>query len=414
LSDATGTQKLFIIVLALAAIAFTVSMVLHSELAFKSALAGLKLWWEVVFPALLPFFIGSEILMGLGVVHFMGVLLEPLMRPLFNVPGAGSFVTAMGLASGYPIGAILTGRLRRQGLVSKTEGERLMSFSNTADPLFMSGAVAVGMFGMPELAAAIMLSHYTATLSVGLVLRFYGPADDITPKDDEESQGLMTKAFQRLYEARLEDGRPVGQLLGDSVRRSVNTLLVIGGFIILFSVILKILGAAQLTAAISGSLAFLLKPLGVNAATIPALVDGLFEVTLGCQTASGVNAPLAQQAMAAGAVIAWSGLSVHAQVASFINDTDMSILPFTLARLLHAFLAGFLTFKLISLPILAKITVVPVSIRFGIDGGPAGWLGFLGLATKAFLLVTAALLVAGALTWFWRSIRLIHLRIRVR
>jgi len=414
LSDATRTQKLFTIVLALAAIGFTVSMVLHSELAFKSALAGLKLWWEVVFPALLPFFIGSEILMGLGVVHFMGVLLEPLMRPLFNVPGAGSFVTAMGLASGYPIGAILTGRLRRQGLVSKTEGERLMSFSNTADPLFMSGAVAVGMFGMPELAAAIMLSHYAATLSLGLVLRFYGPANDITPRDDEKRQGLMTKAFQRLYEARLEDGRPVGQLLGDSVKRSVNTLLVIGGFIILFSVILKILGAAQLTAAISGSLAFLLKPLGVNAATIPALVDGLFEVTLGCQTASGVNAPLAQRVMVAGAVIAWSGLSVHAQVASFIDDTDMSIVPFIVARLLHAFLAGFLTFKLMSLPILAKITVVPVSIRYGVDGGPVGWLGFLGFATKVFFLMTATLLVVGALTWFWRSVRLVHLRIRVR
>jgi len=289
-----------------------------------------------------------------------------------------------------------------------------MSFSNTADPLFMSGAVAVGMFGMPELAAAIMLSHYAATLSLGLVLRFYGPANDITPRDDEKRQGLMTKAFQRLYEARLEDGRPVGQLLGDSVKRSVNTLLVIGGFIILFSVILKILGAAQLTAAISGSLAFLLKPLGVNAATIPALVDGLFEVTLGCQTASGVNAPLAQRVMVAGAVIAWSGLSVHAQVASFIDDTDMSIVPFIVARLLHAFLAGFLTFKLMSLPILAKITVVPVSIRYGVDGGPVGWLGFLGFATKVFFLMTATLLVVGALTWFWRSVRLVHLRIRVR
>ena len=44
-------------------------------------LTGLKTWWNIVFPALLPFFIASELLMSFGVVHFMGVLLEPVMRP---------------------------------------------------------------------------------------------------------------------------------------------------------------------------------------------------------------------------------------------------------------------------------------------------------------------------------------------
>ena len=53
----------------------------------------------------------------LGVVHMMGVFLEPVMRPLFNVPGTGSFVMAMGLASGFPIGAILTAELRSRNPV---------------------------------------------------------------------------------------------------------------------------------------------------------------------------------------------------------------------------------------------------------------------------------------------------------
>ncbi len=128
-------------IVAAIAIAFTVFMVLNPEPAFGAALRGLRVWWDIVFPALLPFFVGSEILMGLGVVHFMGVLLEPLMRPLFNVPGAGSFVLAMGLASGYPIGAMLTARLRDQDLCTPIEGERLMAFANTADPLFMTGVV---------------------------------------------------------------------------------------------------------------------------------------------------------------------------------------------------------------------------------------------------------------------------------
>ena len=49
-----------------------------------------------------PFFAMSEIMIGLGVVHFMGVLVEPIMRPVFRIPGEGAFAVVMGLASGYP------------------------------------------------------------------------------------------------------------------------------------------------------------------------------------------------------------------------------------------------------------------------------------------------------------------------
>ena len=77
--------------MALCAVFITIAMVQYPKPTFDAAIMGLNLWWTVVFPSLLPFFILSEILMGLGVVHFIGVLLEPLMRPVFNVPGIGAF-----------------------------------------------------------------------------------------------------------------------------------------------------------------------------------------------------------------------------------------------------------------------------------------------------------------------------------
>ena len=58
----------------------------------------MTLFLNVVFPSLLPFFILSELMLGLRVVHFIGVLFEPLMRPLFSTPGEGAFVLSMGLA----------------------------------------------------------------------------------------------------------------------------------------------------------------------------------------------------------------------------------------------------------------------------------------------------------------------------
>ncbi|MGQ0438264.1 nucleoside recognition domain-containing protein, partial [Bacillus sp. B-TM1] len=37
-----------------------------------------------LFPSLLPFFIIAELLISIGVVKFIGVILEPLMRPLLR------------------------------------------------------------------------------------------------------------------------------------------------------------------------------------------------------------------------------------------------------------------------------------------------------------------------------------------
>ncbi len=82
----------------------TVIIVFYPEIAFRASLDGLKLWFEIVLPALLPFFVMADLLMGLGVVHFVGSLLEPIMKPpLFKIPpGVGGFAVAMGLAGGYP------------------------------------------------------------------------------------------------------------------------------------------------------------------------------------------------------------------------------------------------------------------------------------------------------------------------
>ena len=91
--------------LAVLACILTVLIVAYPDISFQASLDGLKLWFEVVLPALLPFFIMAELLMGLGVVHFLGSLLEPIMRPLFRVPGAGGFCPGHGSCRGFSPGS---------------------------------------------------------------------------------------------------------------------------------------------------------------------------------------------------------------------------------------------------------------------------------------------------------------------
>ena len=69
---------------------------------FYAAISGLETWLRVVLPALFPFFAAAEVLIGIGVVDFIAVLLQPVMRPVFRCPGESSFIWAMSATSGYP------------------------------------------------------------------------------------------------------------------------------------------------------------------------------------------------------------------------------------------------------------------------------------------------------------------------
>jgi sporulation integral membrane protein YlbJ len=394
--------------LAFATVLVTVAMVQYPKDAFDSAIMGLNLWWTVVFPALLPFFILSEILMGLGVVHFIGVLLEPLMRPVFNVPGVGAFALSMGLASGYPMDAVITSKFRKNQLCTAVEAERLLSFTNTADPLFMFGAVAVGMFAMPELGATIALAHYLSSFLVGIVFRFHARGRDRqTPDEAAPAGNIVVRAFRALYNARQEDKRSIGQLLGDAVKSSMNTILLIGGFIIVFSVFLRIVSVVGLTGFLGTGFAWLLGAAGFSESLAPSLVSGLFEIDIGTMAAAQADAPLAEKVAVASAIIAWSGLSVHGQVASIVIESGIRMTPYVFGRALHAVFAAVITLLLLGAGKGASsVLSVPAAALQGGAGSPAFWLArFEQMAYVAVLFM--ALLLALSLTFqLCRELRL--------
>lgn len=327
------------LVWAATAVLLTLSLVLYPQQAFHAAKDGMSLFLNVVFPSLLPFFILSEIMLGLGVVHFIGVLFEPLMRPLFNVPGEGAFVLSMGLAAGYPMDAVITARFRKADMCTRVEGERMLAFSNTADPLFIFGAVAVGMFGMPALGMTLALAHYISAFLVGITFRFYGANERPAKPEAVRAGNILGRAVNSLVKARQEDGRPFGQMMGDAVTDSVKTLWMICGFIMLFSTMVKIIDVVGLYPIIALPFEIAFRFLSIDPSLIRAVVAGFFEIDLGTVAAAKAQSSLAQQAAIAGAIIAWSGLSVFGQVASVLTGTDIRMAPYVVARLLHAVLA---------------------------------------------------------------------------
>ncbi len=339
---------------------FIFSMVNNPKAVFEGATTGLNTWWNVLLPALLPFFIASELLMKLGVVHFIGMLLEPIMRPLFNIPGAGGFVMVMAITSGSPVNAMLTAKLRQEGVCTKNEAGRILSFTNFSSPFFMLTAVAVGMFSQPELGLIIAGAHYLANFSLGIILSFFGDKSRKSKNIISSPLQIIKQAFYILIKFQRKEKKTIGQLLGDAVATSVVMVINIGGFIVLFSVIIKLLSDAEAMVFITSALSFILAPLNFSSEVLASMAKGFFETTIGIETVTQTSAPQLQKLMTIGILLGFSGLSVIAQVITMIKDADIGLGLFFLSRLVQGGLAALFTVLLYNSERVATSSVLPV------------------------------------------------------
>ncbi|WP_106497727.1 sporulation integral membrane protein YlbJ [Lentibacillus sp. Marseille-P4043] len=311
--------------------------------ASEASIRGLSIWWESVFPTLLPFFIIAELLISFGVVSFIGVLCEPIMRPIFNVPGVGSFAWTMGMVSGYPTGAKISVHLRQEEQISQIEGERLVAFTNASSPLFIIGVIAGGLFNDPKLGLLLIVCHYIGNTLVGICMRFYGRSKK-TNKQSVEKKVSLKRAFHEMHQTRMSDPRPFGQVMGDAVINSVKTLVMVGGFIILFSVFTKLLYILNISPAIASVLKHLFQFLTLPVDLALPFLSGIFEITLGSQMLSNISIDnLLAQMVIVSFILGFHGLSVQAQVSSIIAKTDIRFAPYFFARFLHAVFASILT-----------------------------------------------------------------------
>ncbi|GAW32519.1 sporulation integral membrane protein YlbJ [Carboxydocella sp. JDF658] len=357
-----------------------VSLAISPKVAFQGALRGTRAWFEIVLPALLPFFIGSALLERYGLTHCLGVLLEPVMRPLFNLPGAAAFVLAVGYTSGYPIGAVITASEIKAGRLTPAEGQRLLAFTNNASPLFMLGAVAVGMLGQPALGWTLAAGHYAANLTLGILLAWRSRQHSSRPPLKAGNHKIWAAALQELRQKLLANERPLGSHLAEAVGEACNKLLAIGGFIIVFATISQLLLHFGLLGALARLLDWPFQLLGLPEGIGLALGTGLLEITLGCQQASISDLPLQAKVLTIAAILAWSGFSVIAQVASFISSTSLRLLPFIKARLVHILLAIPYTYFFYQLGWSIPTAAWPLP-----QAANASWLGLLVYSGQLFL-----------------------------
>ncbi|HHY23295.1 MAG TPA: sporulation integral membrane protein YlbJ [Clostridiaceae bacterium] len=330
-----------VLVIPLFGILFIGSLIIFSKTAVTSALKAIELWLGVVFPSIFPFLVASEILNGTSFINAIGIIFEPIMRPLFNVPGCASYLLALGVTSGYPVGAKATSNMRENKRISKRQGERLLAFCNNSSPLFITGAVATGMLKMPGVGPFLLICHIAASVTVGLTFRFLDKTKNTNLKGNTKVS--IYKKFTK--ELLTENNYNIGTLFGNAVVNSMSTILAIGGFIIFFSVTINLLLESGILNITSNIIYYFLRNTKLSKDVITPILSGFIEITTGLQLICSLeNISLSLKLILISIVIGWAGLSVHFQVLNVTKNSDLSIKLYLFGKFIQGCIAGLYTY----------------------------------------------------------------------
>ena len=313
---------------------FILFLLVFSKNNLVAAKSGLSLWANSVLPSLLPFFIATELLGYTNVVPMCGKLLNRFMRPIFNVPGEGAFALLMGIISGYPVGAKIVANLKENKLCNKVEAERLIAFTNNSGPLFIVGTVGIGLFYNSSIGLILFFTHLLSCLTVGFLFRWWGKSKEKYFRDATYSIENSSLAFCNL-----------GEVLSKSIISSINTILMIGGFVVLFSIIISMLNTSHILHVLSSHV---LSVLHIPEELNLSLLTGFIEVTNGLSFICELSSlSISFKLVICSFVLGFGGFSVLLQVLSITSKANISIKPYFIGKLLQAFFAAFYTYLII-------------------------------------------------------------------
>ena len=319
---------------------FTLFLILFSNSNLSAAKKGLRLWANSVVPSLLPFFIATELLGYTNIIPMFGKLLNKFMRPLFNVPGEGAFPFIMGIISGYPVGAKIVADFKKQGLCSDIEAERLIAFTNNSGPLFIVGTVGIGLFKDTKTGILLLITHIFACITVGILFRWW--------KNSKNKRSTSFIETSNKLPSRISLSN-LGEVLASSIMNSISTIFLIGGFVVLFSVVISILNNIGILNLFVNLISPLSNVFGISDKYLKGIITGLIELTNGiCDIALIANKNISSNIIICAFLLGFGGISVALQVLSITSKNNISIKPYLLGKFLQGCFAALYTYLILN------------------------------------------------------------------
>ncbi len=290
-----------------------------------AARAGLLLWFQTVLPTLFPFLVLSNLMIQTHAASYITYAVSPFLSKIFHVSSPGSYCILCGFLFGYPMGAKTICDLHRLGEISTKEASRLMLFCNHLSPMFLTGFVAA-------------LLPFPASKSwVVVLIVFFSPILGLMLSDlcsfvffkDKNDSSTAPEYFKKPSSSLPHLEKLRFSLIDASIFDAFETIVKLGGYIILFSILSSI-------------------PLRIFPGHPAALALAcVMEVTVGLSKLSASQLPLPILFPGMMALCCFGGFSAFAQTASFLQKENLSSLRYFKSKIVAAILAATMSVPLL-------------------------------------------------------------------
>lgn len=159
-----------------------------------------------------------SLLVGYGLLEFIGVLLEPVMRPIWKTPGRSAIDAVASFTGSYSIGLLITNRVYNEGKYSPKEAVIIATGFSTVSATFM--LVVAKTLGLMEVWNLFFWSTLAITFAVTAITVRLKPiaslsnVSKISPMDISRSDDSI---FKQAYHEGITTAKSAGGL-GENIK----------------------------------------------------------------------------------------------------------------------------------------------------------------------------------------------------
>lgn len=296
--------------------------IVNPKVCMQSALSGAKLFVSAILPSLFPFMVICNMLIAFdGIAIYSNVLGPIVCRPL-RLSKNCSFAIIASLLCGYPLGAKYSAELYRNGYITKGEFNRLLNIASNAGPIFILGSVAGSMLNNIYYGYIILVSNYLSALIVGLITAEKSHETVVEYKSKPQTNNL-------------------GEIIKNAINDGINGVLMVGGYVIIFSVIISMLKNNILSTTIS---TYFLNGVVTNRDLISSFLLGIIDLTNGCYiiTSSSLDIPIKLCFLSF--LCGFGSFSIIAQTSAFFYKYEVSLLKYVAYKIIQGIIGAIITF----------------------------------------------------------------------
>ncbi len=281
-------------------------LVLFPKDASMGAQEGIKMAFEVVIVSILPFAICASGVVYSGLARVIGAVFSPVFTKVFGLSPYGAVALMSGMLGGYPTGSKVICDMIEEGVITKSEGEKMLSYSNVGGLVFSLNVVGKTAFGSYKTGITIYIIHILATLITASLL------------NKREKHYLNIKDEIYFYK---KQKKPLMAIVGKSIASGGSVMIsIVSSFVVFYAVIF----ALQVEKA--------------------PLLCGFLEMTKGVIYSGKIKSiPLAAL------LFSFGGLSVFAQTESICEKWNLSLKQFYKGKIISSVISYFLAWGYVNI-----------------------------------------------------------------